>query len=109
MAVSHFVRSIGVAISCPSVCAQASFDGPRDYVVGSEPESVAIGDFNGDGHPDVAAANFQSNNISILLQNSGGGFKSAVNYAAGSKPMSLRASGYFSRQQQKQRRSTEAR
>jgi FG-GAP-like repeat/FG-GAP repeat len=65
------------------------FNGPRDYVVGSYPQSVVVGDFNGDGRPDIATANQQSNNISVLLQNSDGTFEAAVNYAVGSGPVSL--------------------
>ena len=38
-----------------------------ELTVGSRPFSVAIGDFNGDGIQDLAAANFSSNNVSIRL------------------------------------------
>jgi hypothetical protein len=31
------------------------------------PWSVAVGDFNGDGKPDLAIANFESNNVTVLL------------------------------------------
>jgi hypothetical protein len=44
------------------------FNGPRDYLVGSYPESVVVGDFNDDGRPDIATANQSSKNVSILLQ-----------------------------------------
>jgi hypothetical protein len=37
------------------------------YVAGSNPSYVAVGDFNGDGFPDLAAANVGSNDVSILL------------------------------------------
>ena len=35
--------------------------------VGDRPFSVAAGDFNGDGKPDLAAANYGSHNVSVLL------------------------------------------
>ncbi len=74
----------------PVLSAQSMpFNGPRDYVVGSYPESVVVGDFNGDGRPDIATANQQSNNISVLVQNSDGSFQAAVNYAVGNGPVSL--------------------
>jgi hypothetical protein len=36
--------------------------------VGNSPESVAVGDFNGDGRLDLAVANFKGNYVSVLLQ-----------------------------------------
>ena len=38
-----------------------------EVTVGTNPQSVAIGDFNGDGIQDFAAANDSSNNVSIRL------------------------------------------
>src|SRR5439155_25459685 len=60
----------------------------KDYVVGSDPRSVTVGDFNGDGRPDLAVANTVSNNVSVLLGNGDGTFQVAVNYAAGTGPRS---------------------
>ena len=37
------------------------------FATGVSPFSVSIGDINGDGKPDLAVANFSSNNASILL------------------------------------------
>jgi hypothetical protein len=65
------------------------FNGPRDYPVGTSPNSMVVGDFNGDGRPDIATANHGSNNISVLLQNRDGTFQAAVNYAVGNGPLSL--------------------
>ena len=42
--------------------------------VGTNPESVAAGDFNGDGFVDLAVLNKGDSNISILLGNGSGGF-----------------------------------
>jgi len=56
--------------SAPVLSAQSiPFNGPRDYPVGGSPQSVVVGDFNGDGRPDIATANWITNNISVLLQN----------------------------------------
>ncbi len=38
-------------LTTASLSAQSIFTGPRDYVVGSFPNSVVVGDFNGDGLP----------------------------------------------------------
>jgi hypothetical protein len=56
---------------------------------GSAPSSVAGGDFNGDGKPDLAVANIQSNNVSVLLGNGDGTFQTAVNYPVGGSPSSV--------------------
>ncbi|MGH2836957.1 MAG: FG-GAP-like repeat-containing protein [Thermoleophilaceae bacterium] len=44
------------------------------FAVGSGPNYAASADFNGDTRPDVAVANFVSNNVTILLRQAGGGF-----------------------------------
>ena len=44
-----------------------TFTPPLDLAAGSSPVAVAVGDFNGDGRPDVAAANAGSNTVSVLL------------------------------------------
>jgi chitobiase/beta-hexosaminidase-like protein/VCBS repeat protein/List-Bact-rpt repeat protein/FG-GAP repeat protein len=54
-----------------------------DYFTGDSPSSVAVGDFNGDGRPDLAVANLYSNNVSVLLNNGNGTFQAAVNYPVG--------------------------
>src|SRR5215472_15708938 len=65
------------------------FLAPLAFDAGSSPISVAVGDFNGDGKPDLAVANANSNNVSVLLGQGDGTFLLAVNYAAGSGPRSL--------------------
>ena len=44
------------------------------YTVGTNPTSVAVGDFNRDGNLDLAVANYSSSNISVLTGNGSGGF-----------------------------------
>ena len=41
---------------------------------GNVPNSVAVGDFNGDGIPDLAVANWYGNTVTILLGNGNGTF-----------------------------------
>jgi hypothetical protein len=59
---------------------------------------VALGDFNGDGIPDLAVANFgdrgnngQGGGVSILLGKGDGTFDAAVNYTAGLAPGAVTA------------------
>ncbi len=47
------------------------------FAVGTGPESIAVGDFNLDGKPDLATANFNSNDVTVLLGNGVGGFAAA--------------------------------
>ncbi|MBD0327909.1 MAG: VCBS repeat-containing protein, partial [Pyrinomonadaceae bacterium] len=43
------------------------FGTATNFTVGSRPYSVTVGDFNGDGKLDLAAANLFSDNVSVLL------------------------------------------
>ncbi len=67
------------------------FNGPRDYLVGGSPESIAVADFNGDGRTDIASANQATNDVSILLQSGDGSFEPVVNYTVGTGPVSIQA------------------
>jgi hypothetical protein len=56
------------------------------FATGTLPRSVVVGDFNGDGKPDLAVANEFSDDVSILLGHGDGTFSPAVNYALGKPP-----------------------
>ena len=62
------------------------FSSSTPVVAGLGARSVAIGDVNGDGAPDLAVANGQGNTISILLGNGAGSFALAANYEASTVP-----------------------
>jgi hypothetical protein len=72
-------------------------DGTGNFTLASspatraEPDSVAVGDFNGDGWPDLAVANSGSNTVSILLNkaNGTGNFTLASSPATGTSPLSV--------------------
>jgi hypothetical protein len=66
-----------------------TFQSPVEYATGLEPEDLTIGDFNGDGKPDVATSNFMSNTISILLNNGNGTFQTHVDYTTGLQPENI--------------------
>src|SRR5262249_34848923 len=61
--------------------ARPGFQAPPSFETGPVPVSVAVGDFNGDGIPDLATANQGDNSVSILLGRGDGTFQPAVNYA----------------------------
>ena len=60
-----------------------SFSAATNFGAGTNPVSVAVGDFNGDGKQDLAVANFGSDNVSILLGDGAGSFSAATNFGAG--------------------------
>ena len=47
---------------------------------------MAVADLNGDGVPDLVTANYDSNNVSVLLGNGNGTFQAAQPFAVGSGP-----------------------
>jgi hypothetical protein len=82
--VNHVVHSAG----------STGFAAPANYTVGTDPNSVAVDDFNNDGRADLAVANVGTHNVSVLLGNANGTFKAAVNFPAGSHPFGLAASDF---------------
>jgi VCBS repeat-containing protein len=72
-----------------------TFTGPTSFAVGDGPNSVAVGDFNGDGDPDLAVANEFAGSVSVLLGGAGGSF-TATNIAIGGFPFAV-AVGDFNR------------
>ncbi len=49
--------------------ADGTFQPAQDFGAGNRPASVAVGDFNGDGKLDGAVAGIDSNNVSVLINN----------------------------------------
>lgn len=43
-----------------------TFGSPVGFTAGNDPVWAGLGDFNGDGKPDLAVANYHSNNVTIL-------------------------------------------
>src|SRR5207247_1632240 len=65
-----------------------SFSAPTNLAVGTL-VSIAVGDFNGDGKPDLAVANSGFDSVSILLGTGTGSFSPATNFAVGTLPHSI--------------------
>ena len=88
---------IASAVVVAGICtfaAQAigSFSGAANFAAGNSPQSVAIGNLNGDGNQDLAVANSSDDNVSILLGNGAGSFGAATNFAADDGPRSVAVS-----------------
>jgi len=68
--------------------------GPGVSVVpGDDPRAIVVADLNGDSRPDIATANRQSNNVSVLVKNVGAGFSPHPGspFATGDAPVAIAA------------------
>ena len=72
------------------------FVAPPEYPAADDPVAIAVGDFNGDGKPDLAVTNTcpvggcgTTSVVSILLGNGDGTFQPHVDYPAGNGPGSI--------------------
>ncbi len=66
-----------------------SFAPQATYVVRNSPIRVAIGDFNGDGHPDLAVPNLSDRTVSVLLGKGDGTFGAQTTYPVGPSPQDV--------------------
>ena len=82
-------NSVSVLLNNSPANATGSFQAAQNFATGYGPVSVAVGDFNGDGQPDLAVANLKSNSVSVLLGNGNGTFQAAQDFATGSDPESV--------------------
>jgi hypothetical protein len=67
--------------------ARAGFVTAPAYPAGMDPVSICVGDFNGDGIPDLVVANSGSNSVSVLLGKGDGTFQGVQSYDTGAAPM----------------------
>jgi hypothetical protein len=65
------------------------FGAATSFALGAGPVSVAVGDFNGDGKPDLAVVNSNSNTVSVLLGTGSGGFGPRTDFAVGGFPLAV--------------------
>jgi len=72
-----------------------SFAAKVDFTTGTNPQSVALGDLDGDGKPDLAVANLISNTVSVIRNLSMSGsinsssFAAKVDFTTGTNPTSV--------------------
>jgi hypothetical protein len=79
-------------ISLPGTLSTSSLETPVDFPTGIKPYSIALGDIDGDGKPDIATANNTGNTISVLRNISSpgsitsGSLSGNVDYPTGLNP-----------------------
>lgn len=60
---------------------------PDQYLIGGQPWSVFSADFNGDGYADLATVSYQTDSLTILLNDGDGTFTLSAKYLTGDVPV----------------------
>ena len=102
LAVANYDRSNTVSVllnTTPTGATTASFAAQQTFATGTNPSSLTVADFNGDGKPDVAVANFSDDTVSVLLNTTPPGTSSASfaaqqTFATGSRPAMVRSGDF---------------
>src|SRR3989344_4567155 len=85
--------SLAVVGLCLAVSGQAradlAFGAATSLPLGGLPSEMATGDFNGDGHLDVAGTSFNDGTATIRLGDGSGGLSAPVTFGAGLNPRDL--------------------
>ena len=60
-----------------------TFAAKVDYITGTGPQGIAVGDFDGNQKPDLVVTNPNGGTLSVLLGNGNGTFAAKVDYPTG--------------------------
>lgn len=66
-----------------------SFSPPVEYPAAIYPSAIISADFDADGLLDLATANFDTHDVSVMLGNADGTFQAAQDFAASNGPLSI--------------------
>ncbi len=84
-----FCGAVALVAANPVLAQNLVFTPVLSAPVGAHPEGLTVGDFNEDGHLDIATANSDSDDVSVLLGNGNGTFRSGYSFGVGKSPMFL--------------------
>ncbi len=76
------------AASLPA-SAQIAFQAQPAFATIPNPSAVAVGDFNGDGNPDLAVTAEGNNRVYIYNGNGAGTFSFSISYVVGAQPVAI--------------------
>src|SRR5215469_14772526 len=83
---ANFANFFGGSVSVLLGKGDGTFQNYVQYATGGLPTSVAVGDFNRDGTPDLAVGFEQGTTVSVLLGKGDGTFPTHVSYTTGDEP-----------------------
>jgi hypothetical protein len=91
---NHFSNTISILrnTSTSGSIGSGSFATKQDFATGAQPHSVAIGDLDGDGKPDLAVSNYASGTVSVYRNTStsgsigSGSFATKQDFATATNP-----------------------
>ena len=88
LAASNGNTVLGIAPLGTSILTQG-FPMWTSNATGFNPDSVTVGDFNGDGKPDLVVTNFDIGTVSVFLGRGDSTFQNQVTYTVGTSPASV--------------------
>ena len=78
-----------LAAASLSASAQIAFQAQLAFATIPNPSAVAVGDFNGDGNPDLAVTAEGNNRVYIYDGSGAGTFNFAISYVVGTQPVAI--------------------
>src|SRR4051812_6511926 len=79
-------RHVAERLEQRTLLSAPAFYAGNSYPAGEGASVIIAADFNGDGKPDLATANYTESDVSVLLNNGDGTFGIHGDYAVGQSP-----------------------